>query len=160
MRTKLTLGLAMAVGLIVAATAFSAINARLEGSFATKAKIVSSNYAPGSVGSTVHRTYKFTPKCDVGPCFRVVFKRQTSSGHFIHSRLHRTAPGVYDGTERVKGAFCEKHPGHGPVRLKVRHHVRIVKAVDGNATKIKGRSNYRLAHHCGRQRAKWVGTLG
>ncbi len=134
---------AIGVGAL-AATAYAAKNARLQGAFDVQATVIASDVPTEPPGTTNSRTYKFTPLCHKGPCAKVKLKREYGSfGRVATSKLHRTAPGVYEGTEAPRSVICTGGAtGSTESQLTVKITGKSKK--DGRATKISGSLHFTI----------------
>jgi hypothetical protein len=135
MRRRLAPFLIVAIGVCaLAATAVSAKNARLQGTFDVKVTTIASDVPKAPPGSTDTRTYKFRPLCHEGACAKVKFTREAGSGRYT-SKLHKTAPGVYEGSETPRSYLCT---GGATGEIDTQLTVKITRKKDGKATKISG----------------------
>lgn len=137
-RIGYALAVVACVGAVLAATAYAAVEARLAGPFHVRVTVLSGNIQ--TPGSHFIRKWRFEPICPSGPCERVRLHRQLPGGHgSAKSILHRTGPGRYKGTERMR-VTCGGETGHQVSRVRLR----ITKRQDGQARKFRGRGRLRV----------------
>jgi hypothetical protein len=132
-----TVGVALALLLAVTASGAAKSGPRLDGSFRMTATIMGNDIGiePGSVTSDV---YVFKSTCGgKGGCAKVGLTRE-SGERDVKSTLHRTAPGVYKGTEGPEPYTCIKPPG-APGQFTGDHKITVTKSKNGRARKVTGR---------------------
>jgi hypothetical protein len=137
---KLMFG-AVGAALLLAAVAGSGVASsgpRLDGSFKLTATILSNDIGipPGTVTSDV---YAFKSTCGgSGACAKVVLTRKSGERN-IKSTLHKTAPGVYKGTEGPAPYTCVKPLG-APGKFTGDHKITVTKSKNGLAKKISAKT--------------------
>src|SRR3954453_20191247 len=110
---------------------------RLDGSFRMTATIMGNDIGiePGAVTTDV---YVFKSTCGgKGGCAKVGLRRE-SGDRDVKSTLHRTAPGVYKGTEGPEPYTCIKPLGD-PGQFTGDHKITVTKSKNGRARKVTGR---------------------
>lgn len=131
------LGVAVLAG-AVTATAGAGKGPRLNGSFRMTATILSNDIGipPGTVTTDV---YVFKSTCGgTGACSKVGLTRE-SGGRDVKSTLHKTAPGVYKGTEGPEPYTCVNPIGAAGT-FTGQHKITVTKAKNGLAKKISGKT--------------------
>lgn len=136
----------------IAVGAGAATDARVAGSFDVTAKILKGDGA----GTKVHRSYRFEPLCKSGVCNKVKLYREASTGAIIKSILARKARGVYKGKKSTR-FVCSKSSTKATTTET--HRMKVVRAKNGRAVKLTGRSTYRSkGGGCNSiQKNRWVG---
>jgi hypothetical protein len=139
-------------GAVLAAAAYAAVDARLEGPFDVRITVVRGNLQ--KPGTEIHRRWRFEPLCNSGPCQRVRFIRHGPHHSRFKSLLHRRDRGTYQGRERTRVNCGDGQRG----RQVIKTHLRIKKrSGEGAARKVKGRGRIRIIRCHLHERAKFVG---
>ena len=135
-RSVLSLVLAALFVVAVASALAKGAPPRLDGTFAVIGTIKGNDIgiAPGTLGADV---YKFKSTCGKGSCAKVKLTRK-AGGREIKSTLHKTAPGVYEGTEGPAPYVCV-NPLGGKGEFTGDHKIKVTrKSKAGLAKKISG----------------------
>ena len=166
---------AAAAALTVAAAApaiADSVDGRLDGQFRMHGRITKATHVRGEhQGQTVKRNWRFTPKCDAGPCDTVVLHRHRGAKRIDRVVLHRDAAGEYSGKAKFHfpircAGIVHKHGGEARFEIFVK--VTNAKTVGDEltATAIKARyvNTKRINHtQChgslGRDGARYTGKL-
>ncbi|HEX7059432.1 MAG TPA: hypothetical protein VF176_06230 [Solirubrobacterales bacterium] len=136
MRKLITTAAAAALLLLAIAAAVQAAGgARLNGSFNVTATIQDNDIGI-PVGTDTTDVYVFKSTCKSGACSKVGLIRK-SGGRNVKSTLHKTAPGVYKGTEGPEPYVCVKPIG-APGQFTGDHKIKVTKSANGLATKVSG----------------------
>ncbi|MEK6252311.1 MAG: hypothetical protein AABM43_10280 [Actinomycetota bacterium] len=93
-------------------------------------------------GTNTTDAYKFKSTCGSGACSRVGLIRK-SGGRNVKSTLHKTAPGVYKGTEGPEPYTCVT-PRDAPGQFTGDHKIKVTKSADGLAKKISERTQIHI----------------
>jgi hypothetical protein len=112
--------------------------ARLDGSFMMRMRYTLENYTNRKVGDRFRESWRFTPRCDTGPCSVGL---RTNRGGEHRARLTR-AGAAYVGSGTDTLFSCDKV--RGTEKFSVSLHVTRARFVDGEwvATSVSGTTAY------------------
>jgi hypothetical protein len=126
---------------LLAATAATAGGGpRLSGKFRVVGTI-GGNDLSIPAGTKTNDVFAFKAACGSGACATVKLDRDGGNHKHYKSTLHRTAAGVYAGTEGPEPYDC---PGTDAARFTARHTIKVTKARSGKATAIGGSTKIKI----------------
>jgi hypothetical protein len=139
MRKAMIAAAGVAVLLAMVTTVGEASNGpRLDGSFRMTATILGNDIGI-PVGTVTTDVYVFKSTCGgSGACAKVGLTREAGERD-VKSTLHKTAPGVYKGTEGPEPYTCVKPPGAAG-QFTGEHKITVTKSKNGLAKKISGKT--------------------
>jgi hypothetical protein len=120
---------------------FTTRDPRVRGRYRVRLRIRSGGRPFGQRrGEVVHRLYRFRPRCDGALCQKVKLVRRGKRGRF-KSGLVRAHSGLYVGTERFRGGYCNDGLRF---RSAARIRVKVKRTAGDRASRIRGRLAVKL----------------